>query len=175
LSFQYPVTIAGVPLVKFLHTAYNELHWNGEKDRIGRKVQAASFTDFYQNHVVPKMELLGVPKEFAERSVNDGLSGGEKKKSEILQLAVLQPQFAILDETDSGLDIDSIRVVANGVRKVFDDSKGEMGVLIITHYQRILEYLKPDRVHVMIDGKIVKSGGKGLVEELEDKGYEGFK
>jgi Fe-S cluster assembly ATP-binding protein len=175
LSCQYPVTIPGVPLAKFLFTAYNELHWNGEKDKSGRKVQAIQFASFYKDILLPHMKLLDMDPQFAERSVNEGLSGGEKKKSEILQLAVLQPSFAILDETDSGLDIDSIRVVAKGVRRVIDTQGSSMGVLVITHYQRILEYLQPDIIHVLVDGKIVTSGGKELVDELEKTGYDQYK
>ena len=175
LSYQYPVTIPGVPLAKFLYTAYNELHWNGEKDKVGRKIQAIQFSKFYKDILLTNMQRLGMDPKFAERSVNEGLSGGEKKKSEILQLAVLEPMFAILDETDSGLDIDSIRVVAEGIKRVIALKENSMGVLVITHYQRILDFLKPDVVHVLVDGNIVAFGGKELVDELEKTGYEGYK
>src|SRR5690606_37918 len=118
------------------------------------------------------MELLEMDPSFANRYLNEGFSGGEKKRNEILQLAMLKPKFAIMDETDSGLDIDALKIVSNGVNKLKGD---EMGVLVITHYQRILRYLKPDFVHVMIDGRIVLSGGKELAETLEEKGYDWIK
>ncbi|MEI6221834.1 MAG: Fe-S cluster assembly ATPase SufC [bacterium] len=174
LSFQYPTTITGVPLANFLHTAYNELHWNGERDKLGKKKQAAPYTQFYKTQLLPAAQNLDADESFIRRSVNDGLSGGEKKKSEILQLAVLKPKIAILDETDSGLDIDSIRIVAKGVKKIFEEQQKQMGVLVITHYQRILQYLEPDFVHVMVDGKIVESGKNELVEKLEKSGYSTF-
>ncbi len=175
LSYQYPVTIPGVSLAKFLFTAYNELHWSGEKDKQGRKIPAAAFGTFYKTILLPTMDLLGMDHKFAERNVNEGLSGGEKKKSEILQLAVLEPKIAILDETDSGLDIDSIRIVAEGVRTVYETKGKTMGILVITHYQRILDYLKPDQVHVLCCGNIVESGDCALVERLEKQGYEKYR
>ena len=126
----------------------------------------------FRKHMKEKMKLLGVEDEMVQRYVNQGFSGGEKKKNEILQLAVLEPEIAVLDETDSGLDIDSLKAVANGVAQLIGP---DLGVLLITHYQRILNYITPDFVHVMIDGRIVKSGGKELAHELEEKGYEGVR
>ncbi len=159
LAFQYPQEISGVSLANFLRHAYNAVHPNGKR---------LSVMDFHRM-LLEKMELLKMDREFANRYLNEGFSGGEKKRSEILQLAVLGPRIAILDETDSGLDIDALRTVAHGINSV---SNEKTGVLLITHYQRILKYVKPDYVHVMIKGKIVKSGGHALAEELEEKGYE---
>ncbi len=161
LSFQYPSEITGVTLSNFLRTAYNEIRSANGKEKIG-------VMDFMKL-LYEKMALLKMDKEFAKRHLNVGFSGGEKKRTEILQMAVLEPRFAILDETDSGLDVDALRVVAAGVKKL---SGPTVGVLIITHYQRILHYIKPDHVHVMVDGKIVKSGSSGLAEEIEKKGYD---
>ena len=123
----------------------------------------------FRQLLMEKMELLNMPKEFANRYLNDGFSGGEKKRSEILQLAVLSPKIAILDETDSGLDVDALKTVANGINTMRGPG---IGMLLITHYNRILQYVKPDKVHILIDGKIVKSGGHELAAELEEKGYE---
>ncbi len=159
LSFQYPAEIQGVTLSSFLRTAINA--------RRKQKIPVLEFMKLLKE----KMSELDIDQKFASRYLNHGLSGGEKKRSEILQLALLEPSIAILDETDSGLDIDALKTVANGVKKLVSP---KMGVLIITHYQRILNYLKPDRVHVMADGQIVKSGGKELVKVLEKKGYEGM-
>lgn len=157
LSFQYPQEITGVPVSNFLKTALNAVK--------GEKVSPADFLKLLKE----KMALLKVDPSFARRYLNDGFSGGEKKRTEILQMAVLQPEIAILDETDSGLDISSLKIVGDGVNAV----KGEnMGILIITHYQRILNYIKPQSVHILVDGKIVKSGSKELALELEKKGYE---
>ncbi len=157
LSFQYPQEISGVSVSNFLRTALNAKH----QDKI-------SVPDFHKL-LQEKMKLLKVDKSFALRYLNEGFSGGEKKRMEILQMAVLQPEIGILDETDSGLDIDALRTVANGVNNL----KGpELGILLITHYQRILNYITPDKVHIVIDGKIVKSSGKELALEVEEKGYE---
>ncbi len=160
LAMQYPVEIPGVSVVNFLRTAYQSVK--------GEQVSALAF----RKHMKDKMNLLGVDDSMVQRYVNQGFSGGEKKRNEILQLAVLEPQLAILDETDSGLDIDSLKQVATGVAQLIGP---ELGVLLITHYQRILNYITPDFVHVMMDGRIVKSGGKELAHELEAKGYEGIR
>lgn len=161
LSFQYPQEIAGVSVSNFLRTALNS-------KRGGNKISVPDFHKLLQE----KMSLLKFDRSFALRYLNEGFSGGEKKKAEILQMAVLQPTIGILDETDSGLDIDSLKIVANGINKL----KGpNMGILLITHYQRILNYITPDKVHVVVDGKIVKSGGKELALEVEEKGYQEHK
>jgi Fe-S cluster assembly ATP-binding protein len=160
MAFQYPVAIPGVTVAKYLRMAINA-------QREARGEQEIKLKDFRKQTEVA-MELVNIPKEFSSRYVNDGFSGGEKKRMEILQLAMLRPQLAVLDETDSGLDIDALRVVAEGVNTV---AGPDMGVLIITHYQRILHLVEPDFVHVMYDGRIVKEGGPELVAELEDKGY----
>jgi Fe-S cluster assembly ATP-binding protein len=160
LAMQYPVEVPGVSVVNFLRTAYTAVK--------GEQTSALAF----RKHMKEKMEILGVEDAMVARYVNQGFSGGEKKRNEILQLAVLEPQIAILDETDSGLDIDSLRTVATGVAQLVGP---DLGVLLITHYQRILNYIAPDFVHVMIDGRIVKEGGKELAQELEAKGYEGIR
>jgi Fe-S cluster assembly ATP-binding protein len=160
LAMQYPVEIPGVSVVNFLRTAYKNVK--------GEEINALAF----RKHMKEKMNLLGVEDAMVQRYVNQGFSGGEKKKAEVLQLAVLEPEIAILDETDSGLDIDSLREVATGVAELIGPN---LGVLLITHYQRILDYIEPDFVHVMIDGRIVQSGGKELARELEAKGYEGIR
>jgi Fe-S cluster assembly ATP-binding protein len=161
MAFQYPVAIPGVTITKYLRmvmNAHREAH--GEPE--------ISLKDFRRT-VEQAMELMHVPKEFAARYLNDGFSGGEKKRLEILQLALQRPEIAILDETDSGLDIDALNTVAHGVNTVAADS--DLGVLIITHYQRILHLVEPDRVSIMYDGRIVKEGGSELVEQLEREGY----
>jgi Fe-S cluster assembly ATP-binding protein len=160
MAFQYPVAIPGVTVAKYLRMALNA-------QREARGSEQISLKDF-RRETEAAMDLVSIPKEFSSRYVNDGFSGGEKKRMEILQLAMLQPQIAVLDETDSGLDIDALRIVADGVNKF---AGPEMGVLIITHYQRILHHVEPDFVHVMHDGRIVKQGGPELVAELEQKGY----
>ena len=160
LAMQYPVEIPGVSVVNFLRTAYKNIK--------GEEINALAF----RKHLKEKMNLLGVEDAMVQRYVNQGFSGGEKKKNEVLQLAVLEPEIAILDETDSGLDIDSLKAVATGVAQLIGP---ELGVLLITHYQRILDYIAPDHVHVMINGRIVKSGGRELALELEAKGYEGIR
>lgn len=160
LSFQYPSEIPGVSLANFLRVAYDEIH-NKDKDKI--KIVA------FMKMLYEKMDLLKMDKEFAKRHVNVGFSGGEKKRTEILQMAVLKPKYAILDETDSGLDVDALRIVASGVKKLVGP---ELGVLIITHYQRILHHIKPDFVHILVDGKIVKSGTEDLAKKIEETGYD---
>ena len=160
LAFQYPVAIPGVTVAKYLRMALNA-------HREARGEPQISLKEFRRD-TEEAMELVNIPKDFSSRYLNDGFSGGEKKRMEILQLAMLRPRIAVLDETDSGLDIDALRVVAEGVNKF---SGPDMGVLIITHYQRILHLVEPDFVHVMFDGRIVKEGGPELVSELEAKGY----
>ena len=160
LAMQYPVEVPGVSIVNFLRTAYKNVK--------GEEINALAF----RKHMKEKMNLLGIEDAMVQRYVNHGFSGGEKKKNEILQLAVLEPEIAVLDETDSGLDIDALKAVAGGVAQLIGPN---LGVLLITHYQRILNYITPDFVHVMIGGRIVKSGGKELAHELEEKGYEGIR
>jgi Fe-S cluster assembly ATP-binding protein len=160
LAFQYPVSVPGVTVAKYLRMAINA-------HREARGEPQISLKDF-RRETEAAMELVNIPREFSSRYVNDGFSGGEKKRMEVLQLAMLRPKIAVLDETDSGLDIDALRVVAEGVNQF---AGPEMGVLIITHYQRILHMVQPDFVHVMFDGRIVKQGGPELVGELEQKGY----
>jgi Fe-S cluster assembly ATP-binding protein len=160
MAFQYPVAIPGVTVSKYLRMALNAQREERGEDQIKLK-------DF-RRLTEEAMELANIPKEFSSRYLNDGFSGGEKKRMEILQLAVFRPRLAVLDETDSGLDIDALRTVANGVNAL---AGPELGVLIITHYQRILHLVRPDFVHVMYDGRIVKEGGEELVEQLEERGY----
>ncbi len=160
MAFQYPVAIPGVTVAKYLRMALNA-------HREARGEGQISLKDFRKD-TEAAMELTNIPREFSSRYLNEGFSGGEKKRMEVLQLAMLRPQMAVLDETDSGLDIDALRVVAEGVNKF---AGPDMGVLIITHYQRILHLVEPDFVHVMFEGRIVKSGGPELVTELEKKGY----
>jgi Fe-S cluster assembly ATP-binding protein len=160
MAFQYPVAVPGVTVTKYLRTVLN-----AHRDAHGE--EPIPLKDFRQT-VEAAMKLTNVPREFSSRYLNDGFSGGEKKRMEILQLALQRPEMAILDETDSGLDIDALRVVANGVNAV---AGPDMGVLIITHYQRILHLVQPSHVHVMFQGRIVKQGGPDLVGELEAKGY----
>jgi len=160
MAFQYPVAIPGVTVAKYLRMIVNA-------HRETKGEEPVKLKDF-RTQTEEAMKLTNIPKEFSSRYLNEGFSGGEKKRMEILQLAMLQPELAVLDETDSGLDIDALRVVAEGVNKF---AGPEMGVLIITHYQRILHLIKPDAVHVLYDGRIVKEGGPELVEQLEEKGY----
>ncbi|MGH2874022.1 MAG: Fe-S cluster assembly ATPase SufC, partial [Solirubrobacteraceae bacterium] len=160
MAFQYPVAVPGVTVTKYLRTVLNA-------HRDVRGEEPVALKEFRQT-VQEAMKLTKVPEEFSRRYLNEGFSGGEKKRMEILQLALQRPQLAILDETDSGLDIDALRVVADGVNTV---AGPDLGVLIITHYQRILEYVKPTHVHVMFQGRIVREGGPSLVTELEAKGY----
>lgn len=161
LSFQYPVEIPGVSMVNFMRAAVNE-------QRKYRNEEPISATDFLKL-MRDKRELLGMDSALVSRSVNEGFSGGEKKKNEIFQMAMLNPLLSILDETDSGLDIDALRVVAAGVNKL---RSKENATILITHYQRLLEYIKPDHVHVLYAGKIIKSGGPELALELEKRGYD---
>jgi len=160
MAFQYPVAIPGVSVSKYLRMILNARREARGEDEIKIK----EFAKVAQE----AMELANIPKDFSSRYLNDGFSGGEKKRMELLQLALLRPEIAILDETDSGLDIDALRTVADGVNRF---AGPDMGVLIITHYQRILHLVKPDAVHVMFEGRIVKEGGPELVEQLEEKGY----
>jgi Fe-S cluster assembly ATP-binding protein len=160
MAFQYPVAVPGVSVAKYLRMVLNA-------HREARGEEPISLKDF-RKRTEEAMDLTEVPREFSSRYLNEGFSGGEKKRAEILQLAMQRPEVAILDETDSGLDIDALRIVANGVNAV---AGPEMGVLIITHYQRILHLVQPGFVHVLYDGRIVKEGGPELVEELETKGY----
>jgi len=163
LAFQYPVAIPGVTVANFLRTALNARRRAENPEYKGIPVPE------FRKMLKEKMALLKVDQNFAGRYLNDGFSGGEKKRAEILQMATLQPEIAILDETDSGLDIDALRIVSEGVNTLLNK---DLGVLVITHYQRLLNYIKPDFVHVMLDGKIVESGGADLAMRLEDKGYE---
>ena len=164
MAFQYPVEIPGISIANFLRTALQARLPRGEE---------LDLFDF-QDRLLGAMELLEVDPSFAERPVNDGFSGGEKKRSEILQMAVLRPTLAIMDETDSGLDIDALQVVSNGVNKLHQQDTG-MTILLITHYQRLLDYIKPDLVHVMVEGNIVRTGGPELALALEKQGYAGWK
>ena len=164
LSFQYPVEIPGVSVTNFMRTAINETRKAQGKD----EMPASEMLKFIRE----KSELLEIDRKFLSRSLNEGFSGGEKKRNEIFQMAMLEPKLAILDETDSGLDIDALRIVANGVNKLKSENNA---VIIITHYQRLLDYIIPDFVHVLMDGQIVKSGGKELAYELEEKGYDWIK
>ncbi len=161
MSFQYPVEIPGISVTNFIKTAVNE----ARKARGEEEMPAAELL----KKIREKAELLEINKDFLSRSLNEGFSGGEKKRNEIFQMAMLEPKVAILDETDSGLDIDALRIVANGVNKLKNKNNA---VIVITHYQRLLDYIVPDYVHVLADGKIVKSGGKELALELEEKGYD---
>jgi Fe-S cluster assembly ATP-binding protein len=166
LAFQYPHAVPGVTVASFLRSAVNAMR----KARNGGEDDPVKIPEF-RKQLTAAMEQLQVPKEMAGRYLNDGFSGGEKKRVEILQMAMLSPRIAVLDETDSGLDIDALRIVANGVRSLVGP---EMGALVITHYQRILNYVKPDFVHVFVDGRIVSEGGPELAEQLEADGYEAF-
>ena len=164
LSFQYPVEIPGVSVTNFIKTSINETRKaNGKEDMPANEMLKL---------IREKSELLEIDRKFLSRSLNEGFSGGEKKRNEIFQMAMLEPKLAILDETDSGLDIDALRIVSNGVNKLKSEDNA---VLVITHYQRLLDYIIPDFVHVLMDGKIVKSGGKELAYELEEKGYDWIK
>ena len=164
LSFQYPVEIPGVSVTNFIKTAINETR----KARGLEDMPASEMLKLIKS----KADLLEIDRKFLSRSLNEGFSGGEKKRNEIFQMAMLDPKLAILDETDSGLDIDALKIVANGVNKL---KSKDNAVIIITHYQRLLDYIVPDFVHVLIDGKIVKSGTKELAYELEEKGYDWIK
>jgi len=160
LSFQYPVEIAGVNSMYFLKAALNSIRKYHDKGEI----DSATFLKIIKE----KIKIVGLDESFIKRSVNVGFSGGEKKRNEILQMIILNPQLAILDETDSGLDIDALKIIANGINEFRDKEKG---ILLITHYKRILDFLSPDFIHVLLDGKIVKSGSASLANKLEEKGY----
>jgi len=164
LSFQYPVEIPGVSVTNFMKTAINE----SRKAKGQEEMPANEMLKLIRE----KSEMLEIDRKFLSRSLNEGFSGGEKKRNEIFQMAMLEPKLAILDETDSGLDIDALRIVANGVNKLRSEDNA---VIVITHYQRLLDYIVPDFVHVLYNGKIVKSGGKELAYELEEKGYDWIK
>ena len=164
MSFQYPVEIPGVTVTNFIKTAINETRKARGQEELPAKDMLKKIRE--------TAALLEIDRKFLSRSLNEGFSGGEKKRNEIFQMAMLEPKLAILDETDSGLDIDALKVVANGVNKL---KKKDNAVIVITHYQRLLEYIIPDFVHVLHDGKIVKSGGKELALELEEKGYDWVK
>jgi Fe-S cluster assembly ATP-binding protein len=164
LGFQYPIEIPGVSMVNFMKTAVNEIR----KYRGQEPLSASDFLKMMRE----KKELVEIDSALTNRSVNEGFSGGEKKRNEIFQMAMLEPKLAILDETDSGLDIDALRIVANGVNKL---KSKDNAVLVITHYQRLLDYIVPDVVHILYDGRIVKSGGKELALVLEEKGYDWIK
>jgi Fe-S cluster assembly ATP-binding protein len=166
LAFQYPVSIPGVSVANFLRTAVN-----ARRKALNSEDKGIPIPEFRRN-LKEKMELLKMDPSFATRYLNEGFSGGEKKRAEILQMAVLKPEIAVLDETDSGLDIDALRIVSEGVNVLRGK---DLGVLLITHYQRILNYIKPDYVHVMMDGRIVESGGPELAFSLEERGYEWIK
>jgi Fe-S cluster assembly ATP-binding protein len=163
LGFQYPVEIPGVSTSYFLKAAVNEI----KKHRGEPELNAKQFLQLVQE----KMDMLGMDKSFMNRAINEGFSGGEKKRNEVFQMAVVNPLLGLLDETDSGLDIDALKTVAAGVNKIHQSDK-DKAILLVTHYQRLLNYIVPDKVHVMIDGRIVKSGGKELALELEEKGYD---
>ncbi|WP_269241230.1 Fe-S cluster assembly ATPase SufC [Flavobacterium limnophilum] len=164
LSFQYPVEIPGVSVTNFMRTAINETRKaNGQEEMPANEMLKV---------IREKSELLEIDRKFLSRSLNEGFSGGEKKRNEIFQMAMLEPKLAILDETDSGLDIDALRIVANGVNKLKSDKNA---IIVITHYQRLLDYIIPDFVHVLYNGKIVKSGDASLAHELEEKGYDWIK
>lgn len=165
LAFQYPVEIPGVKVQNFLRHAY-EARFANQPERVFKKVIE------FRKHLQALADEFQVKPELLTRGLNEGFSGGEKKRLEILQMAVLEPKYAILDETDSGLDIDAIKIVAEGVQKVVQ--KYQTGIVVITHYQRILDYIKPDFVHVLVGGKIVKSGGPELATKLEGSGYKEF-
>ncbi len=164
LSFQYPVEIPGVSMVNFMKTAMNE-------HRKHKGLEPLSASDFLKL-MRERKELVEIDSALTNRAVNEGFSGGEKKKNEIFQMAMLEPKLAILDETDSGLDIDALRIVANGVNKL---KRPENATIVITHYQRLLDYIVPDYVHILYNGQIVKTGGKELAFELEEKGYDWIK
>ncbi|HIB08643.1 MAG TPA: Fe-S cluster assembly ATPase SufC [Gemmatimonadetes bacterium] len=164
LAFQYPAEIPGVSIANFLRTAL-QAHLADEEE-----LDIFDFSDM----LTERMSMLEMDVSFAERHVNDGFSGGEKKRNEILQMAVLRPTLAIMDETDSGLDIDALKIVANGVNKLTEEDP-EMSILLITHYQRMLNYIKPDFVHVMVAGRLVRSGGSEIALELEQDGYKNWK
>ncbi len=166
IAFQYPVSIPGVTMSSFMRTAVSA--------RRGFDKELIPISEFGK-FLKQKIEDLRIEPAIVSRYVNEGFSGGEKKRAEILQMALMEPEIAIMDETDSGLDIDSVKIVADGVNRMIERAQGNLGVLVITHYSRILHYIKPSNVHVMFDGRIVVSGGAELAEELEQSGYEGIR
>lgn len=162
MAFQYPVEIPGVSIANFIRAALNARQGNRDSfDAIA-----------YYRRLYGEMDRLGIDRKFSSRSVNEGFSGGEKKRCEILQMAMLEPEYCILDETDSGLDVDALKIVAAGVNQMRGDDRG---ILVITHYQRLLNHIVPDRVHIIVDGRIVKSGDKSLALEVEERGYDWIK
>lgn len=167
LAFQYPVAVAGVTVANFLRAALNA---HRAQEGVDPKSTAIPMAE-YRKVIKARMDMLEMAPDFARRYLNEGFSGGEKKRLEILQMAMLQPSISIMDETDSGLDIDALKIVAEGVNKVKAE-KPELGVLVITHYQRLLNYIKPDYVHVLMNGQIVREGGPEMALELEEKGYD---
>jgi Fe-S cluster assembly ATP-binding protein len=167
LSFQYPKEIPGVNLVSFMRASFNAVR-KAQAEAKGEEYEAMTLFKF-KKIMIEKMELIGMPIAFLERATNEGFSGGEKKKSEILQMSVLEPKLAILDETDSGLDIDALKDICKGIKEV---RKDDQSILMITHYQRILDYITPDHIHIMMNGKVVMSGGADLAQTIEDQGYD---
>ena len=166
LAFQYPVSISGVTLANFLRVAVNSKLKSVDPDSKGMSLVS------FRKAMKTKMDFLGMDYSFAGRYLNEGFSGGEKKRAEILQLAMLEPKFGILDETDSGLDIDAVRIVSEGVNSLVGEN---LGVLVITHYQRMLNYITPDHVHILMDGRVVRSGDAGLARTVESRGYDWLK
>lgn len=164
LAFQYPIAVPGVTVANFLRQALNARRRADNPDDKGIPIPA------FRRLLKQKMDILGIDHKFAGRYLNDGFSGGEKKRAEILQMSVLEPSIAIMDETDSGLDIDALRVVAEGAKRLRDES--DMGVIVITHYQRILNYITPDKVHILMNGRFVEQGGPELAHKLEAQGYD---
>lgn len=164
LAFQYPAAVPGVTLAKFLRQIINSRRQSENPEDSGISIPA------FRRMLKEKMDMLGIDHKFAGRYLNEGFSGGEKKRVEILQMATVEPKIAIMDETDSGLDIDALRVVSEGAMRLYNEMN--MGMLVITHYQRILNYIQPDHVHIMLDGRIVESGGPELALKLEEQGYD---
>jgi len=169
LAFQYPYAVPGVSVFNFLRTAYTSLKFNG-----GPKTNKEEFVNIleFSKFLSQQMKMLEMDDAFARRYLNDGFSGGEKKKAEILQMAILKPKIAVVDEADSGADIDSLKIIANCMNRIFEEHR--TGFLLITHYNRILQYIKPDYVHVLVGGKIVKTGDRTLADEVEAEGYGNF-
>jgi len=169
LAFQYPYAVPGVSVFNFLRTAYTSLKFGGKPDT--KKEEFINILEF-SKLLSEKMKMLQMDDTFARRYLNEGFSGGEKKKAEILQMAVLKPKVAVIDEADSGADIDSLKIIANGMNKIFEE--GNSGILLITHYNRILQHIRPHYVHILVDGQIVKTGDASLADEIEAKGYGEF-
>jgi Fe-S cluster assembly ATP-binding protein len=172
LAMQHPVAVPGVTLYSFLHAAISAVRGYGDEPNATRGRLGAHLMPMreFRQEVNEKLDLLEMDPQFLRRYLNEGFSAGEKKRAEILQMALLQPKYSVLDEIDSGLDIDALRIVSESINRLQDQL--DMGLLVITHYQRILNYIHPDIVHIFLDGRIVKSGGAGLVELLEEHGYE---